>query len=158
MLGHKMVSAVVGTTSASFGRGGEVDEEAEPVRSWIILAAVVLIFVVGFVNILIGCEWVVSHLASQNTWKWRRDESRRRIYVRKIPHVYTLRLKLLEQAIKKKSMMNQYHCNTTYRYPHMISYKYRKGITTDYNIESRKTTKTTGIKGQHVQSHRTPNQ
>ena len=32
--------------------------------------------------------------ASRNTWKRSRDESRRRIYARKISHVYTLSLKI----------------------------------------------------------------
>jgi len=31
-----------------------------------------------------------SRPASQNTGKWSRDESRRRIYARRIPYVYTL--------------------------------------------------------------------
>jgi len=35
----------------------------------------------------------MSRPASQNTWKRSRDESRRRIYARKIHHVYTLSLK-----------------------------------------------------------------
>ena len=45
----------------------------------------------------------LSRPASQNSWKQSRDESRRRIYARKIPHVYTLSLKKPEQAI------NLYH-------------------------------------------------
>ena len=57
MLGHEMVLVVERTTSTSFGRGGEAEEE-ESARSRIILAAMVFIFITGFVNILIGCEWV----------------------------------------------------------------------------------------------------
>ena len=47
----------------------------------------------AIVSCILLCASPLGTPASQNTWKWSRDESRRRIYARKISHVYTLNLK-----------------------------------------------------------------
>ena len=50
----------------------------------------------------IPCRHHLSRPASQNTLEPRRDMSRRRIYARKIPHVYALSLKLPETSYKSQ--------------------------------------------------------
>ena len=76
----------------------------------------------------------LSRPASQNTREWGRDESRRRIYTRKIPHVYTLSLNKLKQAINL-TIINHGYCNATYKQPRMISYESRARIVTGIRTE-----------------------